>query len=272
MSALRLVLRGAPDQRLDLSALTPDRLAGLDPAIIAALPVQTTRRGATVADWFTLHPGDPADLVIEGGSPRLDGIGTGMASGSLRVEGEVGQLAGRNMAGGHLVIHGRAGDFVASGLRAGRVEVAGDVGDDLGGALPGERTGMRGGVVRVGGRAGARAGGRLRRGLLIIEGDAGPFAGVGMVAGTLIICGQAGLMPGILMRRGTIVLGAPTPLPPGFRATASPDLVFTQLLQRAASAFSPAAAFCVSAAVARSGGDLAVLGKGEWLFPGVDPA
>ena len=39
MTAITFTLQGKPDQRLDLSGLTPNRLAGLSEAEIAAIPV-----------------------------------------------------------------------------------------------------------------------------------------------------------------------------------------------------------------------------------------
>jgi formylmethanofuran dehydrogenase subunit C len=268
MTALRLVMRGQPDQRLDLSSLTPDRLVGLSTASIEGLAVQTTRHRVNVGDVFQVHPGDPAEIVIEGGSERFDRVGEAMRSGVLTVRGDVGQQAGRLMAGGRLVIGGNAGGWAASGLRGGMVDIGGDAGGFLGGPLAGERTGMRGGVVLVRGSAGERVGDRLRRGLVVVEGDAGAYAGSGMVAGTLVVCGSAGVLPGILMRRGTIVLGRPAELAPSFVPSGGAGLVFTRLLARGVGAFSERAAACVQAAGARYAGDMAVLGKGEVFVSG----
>jgi formylmethanofuran dehydrogenase subunit C len=263
MSPLRLELRDTPDQRLDLSGLTPDRLAGLDIAAIEGLALHTTRHRAEVGDVFRVHPGDPAHIVIEGGSSRFDRVGEAMRTGLIEIEGDVGQQAGRLMAGGALTVRGNAGDWAASGLRGGRVEILGDAGGFLGGPLSGERTGMRGGIVLVHGNTGARAADRLRRGLVVIEGDAGECAGSGMVAGTLVVCGAAGPLPGILMRRGTIVLGKHAELPPSFVASGGGQLVFTGLLARAVASFSKAAGGTVRGAGIRYAGDMAVTGKGE---------
>jgi formylmethanofuran dehydrogenase subunit C len=268
MTALRLVLRGQPDQRLDLSPLTPDRLAGLDTGAIEALPLHTTRHRVTVGDIFDVHRGDPAEIVIEGGSERFDRVGEAMRTGLLTVEGDVGQQAGRMMVGGRLVVRGHAGGWAASGLRGGMLEITGDAGDFLGGPLAGERTGMRGGVVLVRGSAGMRAADRLRRGLVVVEGDAGVHAGSGMVAGTLVVCGGAGTLPGILMRRGTIVLGRTAELAPSFVVGGGVDLIFTRLLARSVASFSKKAAACVHAAGTRYAGDMAVLGKGELFVSG----
>jgi formylmethanofuran dehydrogenase subunit C len=268
MTALRLTLRAQPDQRLDLSPLTPGRLAGLDAAAIEALPLHTTRHRVTVGDIFEIHPGDPAEIVIEGGSERFDRVGEAMQTGTLTVQGDVGQQAGRLLAGGTLLIHGNTGGWAASGQRGGTLEIAGNGGAFLGGPLAGERTGMRGGVVLVRGSVGPRVADRLRRGLVVVEGDAGDYAGSGMFAGTLVVCGGAGALPGILMRRGTIVLGKPADLSPSFVSAGRVEMVFTTLLARAAAAFSEKAAACVRSAVTRYAGDTAVLGKGELFVAG----
>ena len=263
MTALRFVQRAEPGQRLDLSPLTPDRLAGLETAAIEAIALHTTRQAVTVGDMFRVHPGDAGSVVIEGGSARFDRVGAAMSQGSLLVEGDAGQQAGRLMTGGRLTIRGHAGVRAASGLQGGVLEIDGDAGDFLGGPLAGERTGMRGGVVLVRGRAGMQAGDRLRRGLILIEGDAGEHAGSAMVAGTLVVCGTAGALPGILMRRGTIVLGQADNLAPSFVPAIRTGLVFIALLARAVAPFSEPAAACVRAAGARYLGDMATLGKGE---------
>ena len=201
--------RVAPEQRLDLSPLTPQRLAGKSEREIGNLELQTTRRAVRVGDLFDVSNGSAEQIVVEGGSEKFDRVGEGMNAGSITINGDVGNRAGRAMAGGRLMINGNSGHWTASGMTAGLIEISGDVGDRLGGPLAGEVEGMNGGMVVVRGRAGARAADRLRRGVLIIEGDAGEDAGSRMLAGTLIVCGSAGARTGYLMRRGTIVLGAP---------------------------------------------------------------
>lgn len=263
MTALRLTLRAAPEQRLDLSALTPDRLADLSVVDIEKLPLHTTRRPAHVGDVFSVHAGDAARVVIEGGSSRFDLVGAGMTQGEVIVDGDAGMQAGRALAGGRLTIHGHAGPFAASGLRGGHMEIKGDAGAFLGGALAGERTGMRGGTVIVRGNAGDRAADRLRRGLIVVQGNAGAYPGSRMIAGTLIVCGTSGPLPGYLMRRGTLVLGDGAALPPTFLPVEGSALVFTRLLVRALSPLSELAASLADRARQRYAGDMAVLGKGE---------
>ncbi len=265
---VRLVLRAEPEQRLDLSALTPDRLAGLDRAAIERIALHTTRAPVLVGDVFRLRMGDPGSVVFEGGSARFDRVGAAMTRGEITVDGDAGAQLGRRMTGGRILVHGDAGPHAASGLAGGMIEIGGDAGDFLGGPLAGEVAGMAGGTVVVRGHAGARAGDRLRRGIIVVERDAGAAAGSRMIAGTLVVCGTAGALPGYLLRRGTLVFGA-ADLPPTFVpvGTAGPGFVFARLLARALEPVSRRAARLVLRATARHMGDMAALGRGEALLP-----
>ena len=261
---MRLVLRAAPEMRLDLSPLIPERLAALDRAALERIELSTTRISQRVGDVFRVQGVASDHVVIEGGSPRFDWLGAGMSSGELALEGEAGLYAGRLMSGGLLQISGRVGGWAASGLRDGRMEIGGDAGAFLGGPLAGERTGMAGGTVIVRGDAGDRAGDRLRRGLIVIEGTAGAAPASRMLAGTLIVCGAAGTLAGYLMRRGTLVLGKPDGLLPTF-VPVGDGTVFRRLLSRSLAPISRRASRLVAEAEQRFMGDTATLGKGELL-------
>jgi formylmethanofuran dehydrogenase subunit C len=265
MAALRFTLRSPPEQRVDLSQLTPDRLSGQDRTSIERIVVSTTRVRLLVGDLFRVRGDDTAQIAIEGGSDRFDGVGQGMTSGSLVLDGAGGAQAGRAMRGGRLEIRGSTGPFAASGMRGGEIEIVGDAGDFLGGPLAGEVAGMAGGSVLVRGRAGARAGDRLRRGMIVIEGDAGHAPGSRMIAGTLIVCGACGPLPGYLMRRGTLVIGRPEALLPTFVAAGTPDPVFPRLFAGALQGTSRRAARLLASPLRRFLGDTAALGKGEIL-------
>lgn len=266
---MRFSLIAPPEQRLDLSALTPERLAGLDQGAVERLALNTTRAPVCVGDVFRVSNGEPGRVVIEGGSVRFDNVAAGMSGGELLLEGEAGICAGRAMSGGRLEIRGGVGPWAASGVTGGQIEIGGDAGERLGGPLAGERTGMTGGTVVVRGNAGERAGDRLRRGLIVIEGEAGASPASRMIAGTLIVCGRAGALPGYLMRRGTLVLAdVPDPLPPTFVPVGAADPVFFRLLARALNALSGRATQLVSAQTRRFAGDMAVSGKGEILVSG----
>jgi len=264
MRPLVLILRTAPDARLDLSALVSHRLSGKTVAEIGKLELQTGRQRIAVSDIFRVRAGDPQHVRIEGGSDRFDQVGQDMAGGEIVVEGDVGNQAGRLMRSGRLLINGNAGRWAASGMRGGQVEIAGSAGDRLGGPLAGEMAGMRGGVVVVRGDVGERAGDRLRRGTVVVEGRAGAYAGSGMIAGTLIVRRAAGPLPGYLMRRGTLVLaGGCDEMSPTFLDCGVHGLVAMRLMAAFVADHSAVAASALRLPLRRLAGDMAVLGKGE---------
>jgi formylmethanofuran dehydrogenase subunit C len=261
---LVLTLRGRPDQRLDLSGLTPQRLAGLPEAGIAKIELQTTRQRVTVGDVFGLRMGDAGHIRIEASCDRLDRIGQEMTGGEIVVEGDAGARLGRLMKGGRLTVRGSAGPWAASGMKGGAIEISGDAGDRLGGPLAGEVAGMRGGVVLVHGRAGDRAGDRLRRGTIVVEGGAGAYAGSRMIAGTLVVLGRTGPLPGYLMKRGTIALGDRSEeMSPTFLDCGVHDLVTLRLMAGFLSDVSSRAGKLFRKPLRRFAGDMATVGKGE---------
>lgn len=268
MSRLTFTPRHEPEERLDLSALTPNGLAGLDRKSIVALRIGQSKRGATVGDIFRVAGKDISDIVFDGGSVRFDGVGSGLDGATIRVLGHVGAQAGRAMRAGDLIVEGSAGPHAGSCMRGGRIEIFGNAGDHLGGPLAGELAGMNGGLIIVRGRAGDYAGDRLRRGLVAVLKGAGDYAGARMIAGTLVVVGDVCALPGYLMRRGSIILDrAPSKLSPSFVACGAPDLAFAGLLDRHLIAEGIVKRPLLGRAPQRFGGDNAVLGLGEILFP-----
>ncbi|MEO8157339.1 MAG: formylmethanofuran dehydrogenase subunit C [Betaproteobacteria bacterium] len=265
MSALTLTLRAPPARSVDLSALTPERLAGLDAGRIGATPLPD---GLRVADLFDVAPGDPQHLVIRNSCERLTHVGAGMRSGKLTVEGNCGDCAGRRLDGGFLEIGGNAGAFAGSGLKTGTIQIGGNAGDYAGGPLAGERQGMRGGRLVIQGDAGDRAGERMRRGLLLIGGNAGAYCAANMLAGTILVAGTVGMMPGFALKRGTLLLAhMPVQLPVTFQDSGEHALLFLTLLekqlQRDLNTFARFVPFATK--VRRYCGDLAWGGTGEIL-------
>jgi formylmethanofuran dehydrogenase subunit C len=265
---LLFALRREPEQRLDLSKLTPDRLVGRSVKEIEQIEIGTTKAVARVGDFFKVRAGDPAQLHFEGGSERLDLIGAKLLPGfSIYVEGDVGAQLGRNALGGQIVVAGDAGPFAASGMTAGQIDIDGDCGDFLGAPLPGEIAGMAGGRVIVRGAAGARAGDRLRRGIILIEGDAGANLGSRAIAGTIIALGAVEGRVGYLNKRATLVLAQPVELGPTYVDCGAHNFTFARLFSRALAADSRRAARLLSQKLRRYAGDTAVYGKGEILTP-----
>lgn len=265
---LVLTLKAAPPGRVDMSPLIPERLAGLGPKNIAALPLECGGRTTATGDLFAVAGDDPAQLVIEGGSERLDRIGQGMKRGAILVHGDAGAYLGRRMGGGSITVEGNVAAYCGSGMKDGLIRIRGSAGDFLAAALPGEHRGMQGGTILVHGDAGERAGDRMRRGMVLIEGGCGDYCASRMGAGTIAVLGPAGANVGFAMRRGTVILSHPADLPPTFDDFGTHDLGFLRLLHGAWRRL-PASRFAAigdeAVRVRRFVGDLANGGKGEVL-------
>lgn len=265
MGALTFTLKAPPTVRVDLSPLTPEKLAGLKAREIAALPLVGGRDGLTVGDLFAVRAGDAGTVVIDGGSALFDSVGAGMGGGVLRVVGDVGASAGAGMRGGRLEVEGSAGPWLAAGLSEGRVSVAGDAGERAGGALPGRMAGVAGGILTIGGTAGPRCGDRMRRGL-IVAGACGPEAGSRMIAGT-ILAGRLGPDAGVLMKRGTLIAGGlDGGLSPTFVSCGEHELQVLPMLAAWIATLGLSAPPAVPRRVTRLQGDMAALGRGEILL------
>jgi formylmethanofuran dehydrogenase subunit C len=264
---LTFTLREAPPERLDMSPLTPQGLAGLPAKEIAQIRLGMSKRGLTVGDLFRVSGSDAKSIVFEGGSSCFDGVGMAMTEGSIRVAGNVGAQAGRKMRGGQLLVEGNAGPHVGSCMRGGRLEILGNAGHHLGGPLAGELAGMNGGVLVVRGRAGDYAADRMRRGVAAVLKGSGDYAGARMIAGTLVVTGGVGRLPGYLMRRGSILLDrVPEELSPSFVECGAPDSVFAAVFDRYLVAEGILKRPLLGTAPGKFGGDNAVAGTGEILF------
>lgn len=268
MSGLTLRLKAGAGERLDLTGVTPDKLAGLSTGEIAKLVVGTDREHMSLGDAFDIS-GTPGDtLTIEGAGATLDFVGGGMASGKLRVTGNVGAYAGRKMSGGRLEISGNAGAYLASAMIGGIIHVSGNAGDSAGAVLPGERFGMAGGIVVVSGNIGARAGDKMRRGTIIVKGNTGAQSGTRMVGGTIWAEGGLGVDPGFMMRRGTLIAPKVERLLPTFVDCGRHDLVITRILSRYLKAeLGDLAPAPLPHFVRKLGGDMSTIGRGEILMP-----
>lgn len=264
MSTLTLTLRHAPAHTLDLSALTPAKVAGLSTGEIESLDVGGRHK---VGDVFSVSGSAGEAIVISGGSPLLDYVGADLDGGSITVEGPVGAYAGRGMRNGRLVIGGDAGAYLASTARGGIVHVKGAAGAFAGGARPGDKFGMLGGTVLVEGTVGERAGERMRRGTIIARGKFGPAAGSRMVGGTLWTEAGFGPRPGPLLRRGTLIGPSADNLLPTFVDCGRVDPVILRILSRhVASTLGALAPRALPGSVRKLAGDQATIGKGEILL------
>jgi len=268
MSALTFTLKTDLKQRVDLSPLTPDNLAGKSSDEIAAIELQTGNRKVRTDEIFALEDGDTSKIVFKNASAKLDYIGKGNKAGEISVEGDAGAYLGMGLKGGAINVSGSVGAYAACELKNGEITIGGDAGDFLGAALPGNKKGMQGGVVVVKGNAGDRVGDHLRRGAILIEGNAGDYLGSRMTAGTIGVLGEVGAYPGYAMKRGTLLLlKAPAEIPATFNDCGAHTLGFLPLLLKGFQAYKTqfgALAGTVKR-VRRYAGDMSGAGKGEIL-------
>ena len=268
MKPFILKLRQEPPQRVDLSVLTPDRLAGLSPVQIEKIEIGVTKISTKAGDIFDIVPGDLKNLRYEGGSSRFDLIGAKLLPEfSIHVDGDVGAQLGRLARGGRITVTGSAGPYAASGNLGAEIEIARDVGDFLAAPLAGELSGMAGGRVIIRGSVGSRAGDRLRRGVIVIEQSAGEDLGSRLIAGTIIVLGATLGRVGYLNKRGSLVLAQRKDFGPTYLDCGAHQLTYAGLLGRSLVSVSSGAARLLSCKLRRYGGDTSVYGKGEILTP-----
>lgn len=267
MTGLTFTLREAPPERLDLSPLTPARLAGLSCAKIERIAIGTTRLGVAVGDVFRLSGEDAADLVFAGGSTRFDRLGSGLDGGSIRLEGDAGGYLGLAMAGGTITVAGSlTGPYGGSAMTGGLIRVAGHAADATAAALPGAVAGMAGGTLIVGGRAGELVGDRMRGGVILVAGGAGRLCAARMLGGT-IVAASLGPRAGQGMRRGTLIAGSADDIEPTFVFAGRYAQAFLPLLGNWVGGIAGEAfARLVPTSADRYRGDMADVGEGELLI------
>jgi formylmethanofuran dehydrogenase subunit C len=268
MSALTFILKALSQQRIDLSPLTPDMLAGKSHKDINKILLHTGNRKLPLAELFRIKGTDAANIIFANACDKLDHIGAGMTGGQIRIDGDAGAYLAFGILGGHISVNGSTGAYVACGMKNGLVEIKGDAGDFLAAALPGDHRGMAGGTVIVRGNAGDCVGDHMRRGAVLIEGNAGSYCAARMTAGTIAVLGKCGNNAGFAMRRGTLLLrNMPAHLPITFNDCGSHVFNFMPLLTQAWKPFGGPFARLPKAhrPMQRYMGDLANNGKGEML-------
>ena len=265
MSALIFELKDTPGQRLDLSPLVPERLAGLSRKDIEALPIGTTRETLTVGDAFKVKGKDAENIHFVGTDDRCDKIGASLAGGAIFVDGDAGASLGAQMKSGKIGVTGSAGVLAGASMAGGEITIRRDVGAQACGVAFGETMGMKGGFVTIGGDTGPLLGERMRRGLVVVGGRAGDYAGGRMIAGTLVLKRGAGRYAGYGNRRGSLVfLEKPKDILPTFSDCGVMEFDYLRLLEEWLHAQD--IRIRLGARARRLMGDMAVLGKGEMLI------
>lgn len=269
MKPLSFKLKLKPEFTLDVSPLTPDKLAGKKLAQIKTIHLNYGKQKISVAKLFSVSGNNPEKIEILSSTEKLICVGQNMSHGSIEVEGDVGNLTGQYMQGGFIRIQGNAGAWTGNSMKNGHIEITGNTGDFLGAGLPGDAHGMSNGLILVNGNAGDRVGDRMRRGMIIINGHAGDYCGSRMGAGTIIILDKAGKHSGFGMKRGTIILAKqPRHISATFKSCGNLKMQFLRLLFKQLSEMGRQFSMFkkYGPEVHRFAGDLASNGKGEILI------
>jgi formylmethanofuran dehydrogenase subunit C len=252
---LVLMLRGGITERIDASAIATDSTCWIG------------RRRVALAELFDVKGEPSPDVRITGELKRVDGLGTGMASGTLTIEGNAGRGVGHAMSGGTIDVTGSVGDGAGVAMSGGLLRIRGSAGDRLGAPLPGASRGMTGGEIIVRGNVGAGAATRVRRGLVVVGGNAGPGAAHAMIAGTILVAGQLDAGAGLWSKRGSVIALGAVDIPTTYKYACTYRPPFVPVLLRY---LQRVRGFAIDARFAtgrykRWTGDVADVGKGEIL-------
>lgn len=263
---LSLALRAPLDRSLEADVIDPGRLATLDAGDVARLELWDGRERVALGDVFTIRGAPAPEVRLEGDLSRVDGIGTGMSTGELIIDGSVGRWAGARMSGGRIRVLGSAGDGAGLEMSGGVLEIDGNAGDRVGGSRLGAAKGMTGGEIVVRGSIGAEAGVRMRRGTIVC-GTAGARAGQSMIAGNIYALGAFGADPGLDNKRGSLVVLGTVDVPLTYRyaCTYRPPHLRLALGRLRRVYAVPIRSEHETGLYARYSGDVAELGKGEIL-------
>ena len=269
--ALTLTLRTPSAIPLEVDSVRLEAVRTQTPADVQRTLIQRGNKQVPLGEFFDAAGSAAEDetLVWSGDCGKVKLIGSKLAGGVVRIEGNAGMHLGAEMSGGEILVEGDAADWVGAEMHGGRIRVRGNAGHLVGAVYRGGRKGMTGGEILIDGDAGNEIGHAMRRGLIAIGGRAGDFAGVGMIAGTVLLCGESGIRHGAGMKRGTVALlgtaSPPDPLPTfKFACAYRPTFLrlFLRHLQQRGFAI-PAG--CLDAVYRRYCGDFLELGKGELL-------
>jgi len=265
MSTLTFTLKKTLNQKLDVSALTPDLLADKSAAEVSATALPYGKQTLRADEVFDITGTDSKQIVFENTNTKIDYIGAGLKTGRITINGDAGAFLGFQMKHGEIVLNGNAADFAACAMAGGLLRINGNVGDFLGAALIGDKKGMKGGTVLVSGNTGERTGDQMRRGMILIEGNAGKYCASRMLAGTIGVLGDVGEYVGYGMRRGTLLLTKKPQMHATLQDCGTHTLPYLSLMFKSFNTLPSMFAKINQNRVQRYAGDLANDGKGEIL-------
>lgn len=268
MSGLRLQLRAALKERVDLGPAFATPWVASTAAEIASREVRAVRSGPVrLGDLFAIEGTPDGTAMLAGDLRQAERIGAGLSEGTVMVEGDVGDHAGAGIAGGRLEIGGNAGYATGETMAGGLIIVRGNTGNRAGAAAPGRKRGMTGGELIVLGNAGDETGAAMRRGMVAVGGSTGRCSLLSAIAGTVVSCGPAGADAGLWNKRGSLVCLSEVEPGASYRYACVFQPVYLRLLLRRLRDVHrlPVSAEHIDGTFRRYSGDLSEVGKGEIL-------
>ena len=104
-------LKIKPQFSLDVSDITPDKLADKNKTQIKNLKLHYGKKKIPVTDLFTISGKDSENIQIHNSNDKLICVGQGISHGSIEIKGNVGELLGQHMQGGHIKVNGSVGSW-----------------------------------------------------------------------------------------------------------------------------------------------------------------
>lgn len=268
MSGLRLTLRAALRERIDLGPAFASPWVAAAASDVAAREAWSARSGALrLGDLFTVDGTPDGTVRITGDLLLAERVGAGLTEGTIRVDGHVGDRAGAGLRGGRLDVNGNAGDSAGEGMSGGAIVIRGNSGNRAGAAAPGRKRGMTGGELVVLGNTGDETGAAMRRGLVAVGGSTGCCALLSTIAGTVVSCGAAGPDAALWNKRGSLICLASVEPAATYRYACTIRPTYLRLLlRRLRDVYGlPVSASHIDGQYRRYSGDFSETGRGEIL-------
>ena len=194
---------------VNAECINPDIFHGKDITEIANLKLFEGNKPKKLSDLFKIEENNAASptITINGDISEVRKIGTGMKTGEILINGNVGMHLGEKMAGGKITVNGDAWQWAGSAMKKGLIEIHGNAGDYLASPYRGTTEGMKGGKIVVDGDVGNDSGAYLHGGLIKIKGNnIGQFLGFHMSDGTIHVEKNARSRIGANMTGGKIIV------------------------------------------------------------------
>jgi formylmethanofuran dehydrogenase subunit C len=215
---LVLHAKSESDLPCDASRIDFSTFSQLSCEEISRMPIIVGREWKSLADFFEISRVATEGvcdtelgcevIVLRGNCSKMSHLANGFTSGTIIIDGDVGDSFATSQKGGTIVVLGSAGHHACRGMVDGLIVIGGNCGDGLAGPLPGKKSGMRGGDIVVHGGVGDRLAERLRRGTILIGGTAGDYGCAQLVAGTVVCLSTIGEQWCYGMKRGSLMIAS----------------------------------------------------------------